>query len=177
MKRFITPLAALLLLAGSAFAFLAVPGWKIKDNYEIKFSSGDVGGIFKKFGGTILFDEHNPAASRFDVNLDVSSLNTGNALQNKHAKSDEWFDAAKYPQIRFTSKSIGKTAGGYQVTGDLEMHGVRKTITFPFTFVQNSGGGVFTSAFTVNRNDYHIGKPGGDVEDAIKVEISVPVSK
>jgi polyisoprenoid-binding protein YceI len=177
MKKYIAPLAAFLLLTGSAFTFIAAQNWQIADGYNIAFSSDDAGGVFKGFKGSIAFDEQNPAASKFDVTIDVSTINTGNGLQNKHAKSDEWFDVAKYPQIRFVSKSIAKTGNGYQVTGDLTLHGVIKTITFPFTFKKTPAGGEFAGSFTVNRNDYKLGKPGGDVGESIKIDLAVPVTK
>ena len=176
--KFLYPLAAFLILVVSAFTFIPAPSWNITDGYNIAFSSNDAGGIFKTFKGTIAFDENNPAASKFDVTIDVASINTGNGLQNKHAKSDEWFDAAKYPTIHFTSTRISKTAAGFQVIGDLEMHGVKKSATIPFTFKRNgSNDGTFTGSFTVNRSDWHIGKPGGDVAEDIKLDISVPVKK
>src|SRR6188768_3226402 len=94
-----------LLLLAAVFAFTIVsPLWKITDKYNVSFSSNEVGGIFKTFKGTISFDEQNLATSNFDVTVDVASINTGNGLQNKHAKSDEWLDAAKYPVIHFVSK-------------------------------------------------------------------------
>ena len=177
MKKYIAPLAALLLLTGSAFAFIAATNWQIAEGYNIAFSSDDAGGIFKGFKGAIAFDEQNPAASKFDVTIDVATINTGNGLQNKHAKSDEWFDAAKYPVIHFVSKSVTKTASGYQVTGDLTVHGVTKAITFPFTFKKSSTGGTFAGSFTVNRSDFKVGKPGGEVGESIKIDVSVPVTK
>jgi polyisoprenoid-binding protein YceI len=177
MNKLFYPVAAVLILAGSAFTFLAAQNWQIAQGYSITFSSSDADGIFKDFKGTILFDDQNPAGGKFDVVIDVASINTGNGLQNKHAKSDEWLDAAKYPTIHFVSKSIAKSASGYQVTGDLDMHGVKKAITIPFTFAKSAQGGTFAGSFTVNRNDYRIGKPGGDVGEQIKIDISVPVTK
>jgi len=176
MKKLIYPSAAILILLGSAFTFVATD-YKIADGYNIEFSSNDAGGVFKTFKGTIVFDEQNPAASKFDVSIDVASINTGNGLQNKHAKSDEWFDVAKYPQIRYTSRSFAKAGSAYQVTGDLEVHGVKRSTTIPFTFQKTATGGVFTGSFTVNRNDFKVGKPGGDVGEQIKIDIKVPVTK
>jgi polyisoprenoid-binding protein YceI len=177
MNKAFAPLLALLILAASAFAFIAADEWKIADGYTITFSTDEASGIFKDFKGTILFDEQNPATSKFDVSIDVASINTGNGLQNKHAKSDEWFDAPKYPAIRFTSQKVTKSAAGYQVTGDLDMHGVKKPLTIPFTFKHTGTGGVFAGTFNVNRSDFHVGKPGGEVSDMIKLEVSVPVTK
>lgn len=177
MKK-LTIFSVTLLLLAAVFAFNIVsPVWKIADKYNISFSSNEVGGIFKTFKGTISFDEQNLATSNFDVSVDVASINTGNGLQNKHAKSDEWFDAAKYPVIHFVSKKIVKAGAAYQVTGDLEIHGVKKEFNIPFTFVRKGNAATFNGTFNVNRNDYHIGKPGGDVSDIIKVTVAVPVTK
>jgi len=176
MKKFLYPVAAILVLLGSAFTFVAT-NYKIADGYNIEFSSSDAGGIFKTFTGTIAFDDQNPAASKFDVTIDAASINTGNGLQNKHARSDEWFDVAKYPQIRYTSRSFTRTGAGYQVTGDLQIHGVTKSTTIPFSFQKSAAGGTFAGTFTVNRNDFKLGKPGGDVGEQIKIDIKVPVTK
>jgi polyisoprenoid-binding protein YceI len=70
-----------------------------------------------------------------------------------------------------------KAGNAYQVTGDLEIHGVKKEFTIPFTFKRTGTTATFNGTFNVNRNDFHIGKPGGDVADIIKVEVAVPVTK
>lgn len=176
MKKLIFSIATLLAFT-AVFAFTFVQSWQITDKYNIQFSSNDVGGIFKTFKGSIVFDEANPAASKFDVTIDVASINTGNGLQNKHAKSDEWFDAAKYPEIKYTSKKIVKTGAGYQVTGDLQMHGVTKEVSFPFVFKKTGAGATFNGSFAINRSDFHIGKPGGEVAEQIKIDVAVPVTK
>lgn len=149
--------------------------WQSTGKYSIRFSSNDASGIFKTFAGTLAFDEQNLAASKFTATVEVASINTGNGLQNKHAKGAEWFDATTYPQIRFTSDKIVKAGNGYQATGTLEMHGVKKQVTIPFTFQKKGNAGTFAGSFSVNRNDYRIGKPGDKVGEMIKIDISVPV--
>lgn len=175
MKKLFYPIAAAMLLAGSGFTFITAPNWQIADNYNIGFSNDQASGIFKDFKGTIVFDEKNPATAKFDVSVAVASLNTGNALQNKHAKSAEWFDATKYPAIHFVSSKVVKAGNGYQVTGTLDMHGVQKPVTIPFTFRRTGAGGTFTGTFAVNRSDFKIGEPGGEVPEPVKLDISVPV--
>ena len=170
-------LAALLSLA-AVLAFAPPADWKISDKYNIRFTGGgEVGGIFKTFKGSIAFDENNLAASNFDVTIEVASINTGNGLMNNHAKSAEWFDAAKYPVIKFTSKKIVKSAANYLVTGDLEIHGIKKEVSLPFSFQSKGSTATFNGSFHINRNDYHVGKPGGDVDENIKLDIMVPVVK
>jgi polyisoprenoid-binding protein YceI len=176
MKKLIFSMATLLGLT-AVFAFSVAQKWAITDKYSIKFSSNDVAGIFKTFTGSIDFDEQNPAASKFDVTIDVNSINTGNGLQNKHAKGAEWFDAAKFPAIKYTSTKIVKAGTGYQVTGNLQIKGVSKEYTIPFTFKKAGAGATFNGSFTVNRSDFKIGKPGGDVAEQIKIDVAVPVTK
>ena len=175
MKRIVFSLATLLF---SAAVFASATNWQIGDKYNVNFAAGgEVGGIFKTLKGTIAFDEQNLATSAFDITIDVASVNTGNGLMNTHFKSAEWFDAAKFPSIHFTSKKVEKTATGYQVTGELEMHGVKKVITLPFTFQNKGTTGLFAGKFTVNRSDFHIGKPGGEVEEKVTLDIKIPVKK
>lgn len=176
MKKLIISMATLLAFT-AVFAFAVTQKWTIADKYSIKFSSNDVAGIFRTFSGSIVFDEANLTASKFDVTIDVNSINTGNGLQNKHAKGAEWFDAAKFPAIKYTSKKIVKAGNGYQVTGDLHIKGVTKEYTIPFTFKKAGAGATFNGSFTVNRSDFKIGKPGGDVAEKIKIDVAVPVTK
>lgn len=168
------PAITLLILIVSAFTFFQSTDWKISDNYSVKFDGGDPAGAFTGLKGTIQFDENNLAASKFDCTVDVGSINTGNGMKNTHAKSDKWLDATKYPVIRFTSKTISKTASGFEAVGTLDFHGVQKEITMPFTFVNN----VFTSNFEVNRMDYGINtaEPNHGAQ-VMKVSINVPVTK
>jgi len=166
-----------LFFLGVVLAYTVVSSWKIEVDYSIKFSSKDVSGIFKKFSGTVVFDENNLQASSFNLVIDVASINTGNGLQNKHAKSEDWFDAANYPQIRFTSSRIEKSGNDYTVKGIMEIHGVKKEISIPFSFSKDDNRAVFTSGFVVKRGDYKVGKPGGDVAEDIKIEVKVPVTK
>ncbi len=176
MKKLAYPFAIFTILMFSAFTALQTSKWKIAEGYSIKFSSKDPSGVFKNFKGDIIFDEKNLNASKFDVVIDANSISTGNGMKNKHAKSDKWFDVKTYPEIRFSSTGISKTSSGYSVTGILDMRGVKKEISFPFTFVNNT----FSGSFTINRLDYNIGTTKGMAGKAARellVEISVPVTK
>ena len=57
------------------------------------------------------------------------------------------------------------------------MHGVTKELSIPFNFKNNGSGGSFEGVFSVNRNDFGIGKPGGEVGDVIKLVVAIPVIK
>ena len=174
MKKFIYPLAAVLLVAGSAFTVLQSQDWKITDNASVKFDGGDPSGQFSGLKGIVSFDPNDLANSKFDATIDVATINTGNGMKNTHAKSEKWFDAEKYPTIQFTSSAIAKSASGYEAKGTLNMHGVQKEIIIPFTFEDNT----FKGSITVNRLDYNINtaEPAHGAS-TFKVDITVPVTK
>lgn len=167
-------LACLALLI-SAFTINKTVNWEIKKDYQVKFSGTDAKGVFKKLSGDIHFDPKNIDSAFCNLTIDVNSINTGNGIKNKHALSDNWFAAEKYPTIEFASKTFSKSNNGYTVTGVLEIHGIEKEITIPFDF-ENS---TFTSKFSVNRLDYKVGTMNGmmkKVSNEIKLEIIIPVS-
>jgi polyisoprenoid-binding protein YceI len=168
--------AFIILVACTAFTAANSNNWKVTEGYSIKFTSKDPSGVFTKFKGDIAFDENNLNASKFDVAVDASSINTGNGMKNKKAKGEKFFDVENYPEIKFVSNKFSKTATGYEVRGTLDMHGVKKEVTIPFTFVNNT----FTGSFVVNRLDYNIGPEKGMAGHAGKeltIDISVPVTK
>jgi polyisoprenoid-binding protein YceI len=174
MKRSIYLFAAVIIISASAFTVIKSQNWNVAEGYSIKFDGGDPSGEFSGLKGTISFDPADLAASKFDATIDVATINTGNGMKNTHAKSEKWFDADKYPVIKFTSTEITKTAAGYDAKGILEMHGVQKEVVMPFTFANNT----FTSSFSINRLDYNINTAEPAHGSAtFKVDISVPVTK
>lgn len=174
MKKLVYPFAAVIIMAASAFTVIKSQNWNVADGYSIKFDGGDPSGEFSGLKGTISFDPADLASSKFDVSIDVATINTGNGMKNTHAKSEKWFDAAKYPVIKFTSTQITKSDAGFDAKGILEMHGVQKEIVMPFTFANNT----FASSFSINRLDYNVNTEEPAHGAAIfKVNISVPVTK
>jgi polyisoprenoid-binding protein YceI len=176
MKKLSLAVLVAATLVFSAFTTLQSIDWNISNDYKINFKGTDAEGIFKTFKGDISFNENDLASSKFSVNVDINSINTGNGMKNKHAKSDKWFDAKKYPSITFNSSKFSKSTNGYLVEGTLEMHGVKKEIKIPFTFINNT----FKGNFSVNRVDYGVGTMEGmskKVSNEINIDITVPVTK
>jgi polyisoprenoid-binding protein YceI len=174
MKKFMFPAALAILIVASSFTVFMSQEWKIADNSFVKFDGGDPSGQFGGLKGTINFDPNDLPTSKFDAAIDVATINTGNGMKNTHAKSEKWFDADKYPTIKFTSSAITKVATGYEAKGTLSMHGVQKEVVIPFTFDNN----VFKGSFTVNRLDYNVNtaEPNHG-SSSFKVDIEVPVTK
>ena len=173
----------ILLLTLSSFlivsAFTTLSSWKIAEDYNIHFEGRGANGTFSGLTGIIQFNPSNLAASKIAVSVDASSISTGNTLQDKHARGKKWFDVENYPEIKFTSKSFKKTAAGYEVVGEFELHGVTKEHTIPFTFTKQGTGGIFEGKTNVNRYDYGIEGPimAATVSRDFDITIRVPVSR
>jgi len=180
MKKIFYPLLAGVLLISSVYVSITSQEWKIKDDFSIKFSSKDPSGIFKDFKGTINFDENDLASSKFDLSIEVSSISTGNGMMNKKAQIEEWFDAAKYPQIKFVSTKIikaGKSENEYNIIGNLKIKGVVKETKIPVSYSKSGDGAKFSGTFNVKRSDFKVGHKGDVVPDIITIEFVVPVVK
>ena len=96
-------------------------------------------GRFDDFGGEFSFDEAKPENSKIVVNIDVTSLDSNHAERDKHLKSEDFLDAAKFPSAKFVSTQYvptgEKTA---KLHGDFTLHGVTKPIIID---VEHIGGG------------------------------------
>lgn len=180
MRKLIPGLLIVSFLLFSAFTIDALISWNINEDYNIKFSGRGAHGTFQGLSGTIIFDPEDLSASLFEVSVDATTIETGNQTKNKHARGSKWFHTEEFPVITFRSSQFQSTAEGYLVNGELELHGVRKSIAIPFTFEEEAGaGGVFSGQFTINRKDYSINGNafGFAVAKELEVELRVPVSK
>jgi polyisoprenoid-binding protein YceI len=91
----------------------------------------NVKGGFTKFTGTAKYDPADPATFDLTGTLETASIDTGVAMRDNDLRSENFFDAKKFPLITFKSKELKKVAdGSYQLVADLGMHGVTNTVTF-----------------------------------------------
>lgn len=96
-------------------------------------------GRFNDFDGSFSFDEKDPSKNKISVEIDVASLDSNHALRDKHLRSDDFLDVAKYPKAKFVSTAYKAKADGTAVlSGDLTLHGVTKPIDI---MVEHIGGG------------------------------------
>ena len=87
-------------------------------------------GRFDKFGGTFSYDSAQISASKIEVNIDTSSINSNHSERDKHLKSDDFFDVSAFSNAKFVSTSVtDKGDGKLEITGTLTLHGVSKEIT------------------------------------------------
>ena len=102
---------------------------------SIKFKISHLGyswlhGRFNTFSGGFSYDENNPSASKVSVEIDTASVDSNHAERDKHLRSDDFLDVAKYPKASFVSTSFSEQGDGKAtLTGDLTLHGVTKPVT------------------------------------------------
>src|SRR3954454_20427029 len=86
-------------------------------------------GRFNDVSGSFSIDEANPTESRFEFQVKSDSIDSGNDKRDQHLKGPDFFNAVQFPTIAFKSQSVTKSANGYEVSGDLTLHGVTKPVT------------------------------------------------
>ena len=140
-------------------------------------------GRFNDISGSIEMDAAKPEASSVTFTVKVDSVDTGNAKRDQHLKSPDFFNAKQFPEITFKStavKSLGKDAA--EVTGDLSLHGVTKSVTAKVSKVgegkhPKSGAEMvgFEASFLIKRTDfgmtYAVGPTGGGDEVSLIVAL------
>lgn len=153
---------------------MLLTNWQIADEAcSITFKTKGVKGNFKGLKGTIHFEETELVQSRFDVTVEVNTIQTSIGLKNKHALAEDFFDAAHYPLIHFSSSTISKSDSGFVVSGPLTIKDITKEITFPFSFERAGHNGVFKGTFEINREEYNLNKKG--IGEIVKIDLHVPV--
>lgn len=146
----------------------AATKWAVdKAHSNVKFSVthmvvSDVEGSFRIFDGSMEHSKPDFSDATIDFSVDVSSVNTDNERRDGHLKSDDFFNAEKFSQMKFVSTSF--TPAGdkkYKLVGNLTIRDVTKPVSFDVTY----GGtitdkGVVKSGFkaksTINRFDYNL---------------------
>jgi polyisoprenoid-binding protein YceI len=119
-------------------------------------------GKFTRFPVTLDFSADNLAASKLEVTVQITSLDTGDKDRDETLRSPDLFDAAKFPQARFTSTQISKSASGYLAVGKLTIRGVTRDTQVPLTFrttsEQGQPVGYLTGSTSIRRLDFGVGQ-------------------
>jgi polyisoprenoid-binding protein YceI len=136
------------------------------DTSKIEFVASKVTrshhGSFEKFSGEIDY-AGQIEKSKVKITIETSSVKTDENDLTKHLQTPDFFDVAKFPQATFESTEIkagGEKGASHTVTGNLQLHGVTKSITFPATIVAKPGEISVESTFSINRKDFGINYAG-----------------
>lgn len=159
------------------------------DNYEIDlmhsavtFKISHLGlswvhGRFNEFSGNFTIDA-DPAKTSFALNIKPESVDTGNAKRDGHLRSPDFFNVKQFPALTFKSTAVKAVKDGFEVTGDLTLHGATKSITFTLLGgrkaefprgVQRTG---YSTELAIKRSDFGMDKMLEAIGDEVRIAIS-----
>ena len=182
MRKILGLLLAVLAIGGSA---LAADEYKIDPNHSsVNFSVthlmvSTVNGRFNTFEGKILYDDKDVTKSSVNVTIKTASVNTDNTSRDNDLRSPGFFDADKFPEITFQSKSVEKKGNDYVAHGTLTIKGVAKDVDLPFQLKGPVDAGRMGkvmgahASLTVNRQDFGVSKTPGMVGNEVKIDLNV----
>ncbi|MGA3285864.1 MAG: YceI family protein [Bacteroidota bacterium] len=165
MKRLVVVFFAI--FAVTAFV-TAQSEWKFdKVHSSVTFSVrhmviSNVSGNFKDFSVVLKSEKEDFSDAVVEGTIQVASINTDNDTRDKHLKSDDFFNAEKFPEIKFKSTKFEKLGdNNYKITGDLTMRDVTKEVTFDAVLngtLKTDKGllSAWKATTTVNRFDYNL---------------------
>lgn len=183
MKR---PLLAAALALASTVAFAAPLTYKIDANHTDVVASWSHFGFsnpiahFGKVDGRITYDPANVGASKVEVSIPLSGLDSHVPDFDAHLRSADFFDAEKFPTITFKSTSVKAAGKGkLKVTGDLTIKGVTKPVVLD-VIINKTGvqpmakreAAGFSATTTVKRTDFGLGLYAPNVSDQVKLSIT-----
>ena len=165
MIRTVILLAASLVFPGASYCgenYRIEPGQSAV-NFSVKHMVlTTVRGKFTDFSGILELEENDLTKSSVSVRISAASITSENAVRDKDLRSANFLDIEKYPEITFISHRVVQQNDGYLLVGALNMHGVSKEVSIPFTYngkVKDLAGKMrvgFEGHVTINRKDWGI---------------------
>jgi polyisoprenoid-binding protein YceI len=182
-------------MALAVFSLLGLGSYATADDYAIDaahsgvtfqishLNLSHVHGRFDNFAGSFILDSGDPAKSSFKLDIKAQSIDTNNTQRDTHLRGPDFFNVKQFPAITFASTAVKPIDGGYEVTGDLTLHGETKPITFSLKGgrtaefppkVQRTG---FSTELMLKRSDFRIDKFPDLLGDDVQISISFEGTK
>ena len=145
--------------------------------------TGSHTGTFGGYSGSISLAGDRPETGRVTLDIDMTTLMVDPDKLLTHLKSNEFFDVEKFPKATFVSTNIkpgGDKGASHTVTGNLTLHGVTKSISFPATIHREGNVVTVKSEFSINRRDFNVnypGKPNDLIRDDILLSLDLHADK
>jgi polyisoprenoid-binding protein YceI len=137
--------------------------------------TGKHDGGFKKFAGKLSVAGGKIVGSP-EIKIGMDSTWADNEKLTGHLKSPDFFDAAKFPTSTFTVTGIEPAGAQQTVTGNLDLHGVTKSISFPAAIQITDDAVTVKAEFAINRKDFNInypGKPNDLIRDNVVLKLDL----
>lgn len=158
--------------------------------FQVRHLLTKVRGRFTAFDGAIVFDEAQPGQSSVTLTIQTASIDTSEPTRDAHLRSEDFFAVERVPTITFTSTKVARRDDRtFDVTGDLSIRGVTKTIGLPVEYlgkITDPWGKeklAFEAEITINRKDFGLNwnaalEAGGFlVGDDVKIMLEVQAAE
>ena len=189
--------SAALLLAGASLPALAQQAathtpsevqagtYAVDSNHtQVGFSLSHMGfsnfdGRLEGATGSLTLGEGDRSSSKISITIPAKSFSTPVKKLDEELVSADWFDAAKFPTITFTSTKVTPTgADSATITGDLTLHGVTKPVTLTAHFIGAGANPLskkytvgFDATGTVKRSDFGVTKYVPLIGDEVTLDL------
>jgi polyisoprenoid-binding protein YceI len=144
----------------------------------------NIHGRFNDFSGKFTIDTADPARSSFALSIPIASIDTNNVKRDAHLRAPDYFNAKQFPTMSFQSTNVKAVDGGYEVTGDLSLHGVTKPVSFTLKggdkvveFPKKTMRIGFVSSFSIRRSDFGVKADLKLLGDEIPILIGIEAAK
>lgn len=167
MKNILVLSATLLLFASTVSA--QERAWKLdKVHSNVLFTVrhlviSEVTGKFKDFDVSLKASTNDFTDASIEAVVKTASIDTENEKRDNHLRSNDFFNAQEYPEMTFVSRSMRKLSDTtYELTGDLTIRDVTKSVTFAVQHLGTIEAGQFgtrsgwKATTTINRFDYNL---------------------
>ncbi|MFI5379767.1 MAG: YceI family protein [Tepidisphaerales bacterium] len=137
-------------------------------------------GRFNQVGGTFSYDPAAPEKTAFSMSVAAADIDSGNPQRDAHLKSPDFFNVKQFPVISFKSTSVKKAGDDkLEVTGDLTLHGVTKSVTTTLTVIGTAKGMAgetrtgFEGTLELKRSDFGMNGLMPAVGDDVRLIVSI----
>jgi len=176
MKRFFVLIAIIATCSNALHAQTSIIRSAI--TFEIKNMGITTGGSLGGLTANVHFTPANLTASTIEASVDVATINTGSSAKDEHLRSEDFFDAARYPKISLKSIAFKhKSGNNYTGTFTLTIKDKSKQIEIPFSFLDKGNTDQFKGTFKINRLDFGVGSSSMILSDDVIVHIDCEEKK
>ena len=144
----------------------------------------NIHGRVHEFSGTFVIDKDDPSKSSFALDIKVESVDTNNAKRDEHLRAPDYFNAKQFPTLSFKSTKVKATDAGFEVTGDLTLHGVTKSVSMMLQgghkvveFPKGTPRVGVTSVVTIKRSEFGMTTELGALGDEVYIVVGLEAAK
>lgn len=138
----------------------------------------DVPGRFTRYRADIQGDPATLEGAKVQITIDSASVNTANTTRDNHLRTPDFFDAAKYPMITFTSSDVKRAGDRLVVRGTLTLHGVSRDLELPFVAAEGMNGAdvrtwSYRATLLLDRLEFGVGAESVTAKISLKKQVEL----